>query len=138
MSFYYELPIYRTTNIPAMPGRPYKGAYQVGVAVQPPTVQVDSSNIQLGSVPDKLIVFIRKPIATQRCSDAHFVARITNTAITWNNQSGLLASMTPEQFYINSIQSGLTGLTCDQFSGSVMSVGAYSGNDDGAPSSMRN
>jgi len=46
--------------------------------------------------------------------------------------------MTPEQLHINSIQSGLIGLTWDQFSGSVMSVGAYSGEPNGAPSAMRN
>jgi hypothetical protein len=46
--------------------------------------------------------------------------------------------MTPEQLYRNSIQSGLTGLTWDQFSGSVVSVGGYSGEPGGEPSSMRN
>ena len=110
---YYELPIYRTTNIPAMLGKPNFGCYQNGVAVEPPTVQIDSSNIQLSSVPEKLIVFIRKPVATQKCTDADFYATITGITITWNNQSGLLASMTPEQLYRNSIQSGLTGLTWD-------------------------
>jgi len=89
-------------------------------------------------VPDKLIVFIRKPVATQKCTDADFYATIKSITITWNNQSGLLASMTPEQLYRNSIQSGLTDLTWDQFSGSVMSIGAFSGEPNGAASSIRN
>ena len=94
-----------------MPGRPKYGAYQNGAAIDSPTVQIDSSNIRLSPIPDKLIVFIRKTVATQKCTDADFFATSTNITITWNNQSGLLASMTPEQLYRNSIQSGLTGLT---------------------------
>ena len=66
-------------------------------------------------------------MADQKCTDADFYATISNITITWNNQAGLLASMTPEQLYRNSIQSGLTGLTWDQFSGSVVSVGGLSG-----------
>jgi hypothetical protein len=75
-------------------------------------------------------------VADQKCTDADFYATISNMTITWNNQAGLLASMTPEQLYRNSIQSGLTGLTWDQFSGSVVSVGGWSGGT-GFLSSMR-
>ena len=46
--------------------------------------------------------------------------------------------MTPEQLYRNSIQSGLTGLTWDQFSGSVVSVGGLSGLPGYLASAMRN
>ena len=134
---YYELPIYRTTNIPEMPGRPKFGSYQNGVVDERRTVQFDSRNIQLSSMPDKLIVSTRKPVTTKRCSDADFFATIKNITITWNNQSGLLASMTPEQLYRNSIQSGLTGLTWDQFSGSVVSVGGFRGEPGGGPSMLR-
>ena len=81
--------------------------------MDPPTYQMESSNIQLSSVPDKLIVFIQKQVADQKCTDADFYATISNITIRWNNQAGLLASMTPEQLYRNSIQSGLTGLTWD-------------------------
>ena len=45
--------------------------------------------------------------------------------------------MTPEQLYINYFQSGLSGLTWDQFSGSVISVGAYFGADNGHHSATR-
>ena len=129
--------MYRTTDTPAMPRGPNAGAYLNGVAVEPPTVQIYSSNIQLSSVPDKLIIFIRKPVATQNCTDADFFATITNITITWNNQCGLSASMTSEQLYRNSIQSGLTGLTWDQLSGRVVSVGANAGDPNGKPCSMR-
>ncbi|MFM7989801.1 MAG: major capsid protein V20 domain-containing protein [Candidatus Fonsibacter sp.] len=38
-----------------------------------------------------------------------------------NNQSGLLSSMTPEQLYKNSVQSGLANMSRDECSGSIIS-----------------
>ncbi|MFM7988647.1 MAG: major capsid protein V20 domain-containing protein, partial [Candidatus Fonsibacter sp.] len=42
-------------------------------------------------------------------------------SINFNNQAGLLSSMTPEQLYRNSVQSGLANMSWDEFSGSVIS-----------------
>ena len=56
------------------------------------------------------------------CSQAESYATITNVSINFNNQAGLLSSMTQQQLYRNSVQSGLTNLDWDQFSGSTISV----------------
>ncbi|MFM7978420.1 MAG: major capsid protein V20 domain-containing protein, partial [Candidatus Fonsibacter sp.] len=42
-------------------------------------------------------------------------------SINFSNQAGLLSSMTPEQLYRNSVQSGLANMSWDEFSGSVIS-----------------
>ncbi|MFM7981747.1 MAG: major capsid protein V20 domain-containing protein [Candidatus Fonsibacter sp.] len=41
--------------------------------------------------------------------------------INFNNQAGLLSSMTREQLYINSVQSGLANMSWCEFCGSVIS-----------------
>ncbi|MFM7978910.1 MAG: major capsid protein V20 domain-containing protein [Candidatus Fonsibacter sp.] len=42
-------------------------------------------------------------------------------SVNFNNQAGLLSSMTPEQLHRNSVQSGLANMSWDEFSGSVIS-----------------
>ena len=65
---YYELPVYRTGNLPPIngigdgemlgPG----GARPAGSWPEGQSVVVHSSNIQLNSSPDKLVIFVREPI----------------------------------------------------------------------------
>ena len=78
---------------------------------------IQSSNIQLDCVPDKLIIFVRKPVANLSCFDTDSYLTIKQISINWNNQAGLLSSMSPEQLYRNSILSGLGNLTWDEFCG---------------------
>ena len=54
--------------------------------------------------------------------DADCYATINKISINFNNQAGLLSSMTPQQLYRNSVQSGLVGITWEQFSGSLVTV----------------
>ncbi|MFM7988319.1 MAG: major capsid protein V20 domain-containing protein, partial [Candidatus Fonsibacter sp.] len=42
-------------------------------------------------------------------------------SINFNNQAGLSSSMTPEQPYRNSVQSGLANMRWDEFCGSALS-----------------
>ena len=93
-----------------------------GVFPEPPALTLYSSNIQLSGIPDKLIVFVRQTVAPLTCSQAESYATITNISINFNNQAGLLSSMTPQQLYRSSVQSGLTNLSWDQFKGTAMSV----------------
>jgi hypothetical protein len=44
---------------------------------------------------------------------------IKQISINWNNQAGLLSSMSPEQLYRNSILSGLGNLTGDELSAAL-------------------
>ncbi|MFM7985556.1 MAG: major capsid protein V20 domain-containing protein, partial [Candidatus Fonsibacter sp.] len=46
---------------------------------------------------------------------------IKNISINFNNQARFLSSMTPEQLYRNSVQSGLANMSWDEFCGSVIS-----------------
>ena len=119
---YYELPIYRTTSLPVLTARPHRGQMVAGSFQDAVPGTIYSSNIQLSGIPDKLIVFVRRPIGTLNCADADSYATITGISINFNNQAGLLSSMTPQQLYRNSVQSGLVGLTWEQFSGSCVSV----------------
>jgi hypothetical protein len=135
---YYELPIYRTTNFDILPPRALFGQVTAtGAFADNVTMTLQSSNIQLSGIPDKLIVFVRKTVANLTPADADCYATIQNISINFNNQAGLLSSMTPQQLYRNSIQSGLAAMTWDQFSGSTMSVSGYNNLANGQPSTSR-
>jgi len=136
----YELPVYRTSNFTDLPpGRKFYGQPDpTGLFADPAAVTLSSSNIQLSSIPDKLIVFVRKSIANTLSSEPDYYATITNISLTWNNQAGLLSTMTPQQLYRNSVQSGLVGLSWEQFSGNVSSIcGRLANTAGGAPSAIR-
>ena len=109
---YYEFPIYRTGNQPHLPARARYGQMPAnGEFIDPVGVQISSSNVQLSGIPDKLIVFVRKTINNIGSHDAESYATITNISLNFNNQAGLLSSMTQQQLYRNSVQSGLVGLS---------------------------
>ena len=103
---YYELPIYRTSNFSTIPSIGFgkqkaDGTYTGGEAAA--TVTLSSSNIQLNCVPDKLVICVRRQIAGLNCCDTDSYLTINNIAINWNNQAGLLSSMSPEMLYRSSI-----------------------------------
>ena len=133
---YYELPVYKTTSLPPLRTRDRNGhPSDTGEFPEPEPVTLSSSNIQLSGIPDKLIIFVRKPTSKLLCYDTDSYATIKNISINFNNQAGLLSSMTPEQLYRNSVQSGLANMSWDEFNGSVVSVGGDS--DDGAGVALR-
>jgi len=118
---HYELPIYHTTNLGFLQSRPNRGQMSAdGTFFEPPSLTINSSSMQLSAVPDKLIVFVRPPIANTPNNFGDTYATSQKISITWNNQAGLLSSMEPRQLYRNSIQSGLAGLTWEQFTGIVL------------------
>ena len=120
---FYEFPVYRTSNNVALQPRPnYGRATQTGVIEDAPTVTIASHNIQLSGIPDKLIIFVRKRVADLGCKDTDSYATIKGISINFNNQAGLLSSMTQEQLFRNSIQSGLANMSWDEFCGSTVSA----------------
>ena len=120
---FYELPVYRSTNLPDLPAKANQGhADATGNFPVAPSLTINSLNIQLSGIPDKLIIFVRKPPSVLRCDDTDCFATITNISLNFNNQAGLLSSMTPEQLYRNSVQSGLANMSWDEFCGVTMSV----------------
>jgi len=90
--------------------------------VEAPPTTLYSTNIQLSGIPDKLIICVRKPPSTLNCGDTDSYATIKGISINFNNQAGLLSSMTPEQLFRNSVQSGLANMSWDEFCGSTVSV----------------
>ena len=132
---YYELPIYRSTNLNvALTGLPSQnaiGTYQAAGAGDMDNLgrlnlgqigDIQSSNIQLNCIPDKLIVFARKTVGNLTCGDTDSFLTIRGVSINWNNQAGILSSFSMEQLYRASIASGLNNLTWEEFSGVTTSV----------------
>jgi hypothetical protein len=122
---FYELPIYRTANFGDLPGagRGYinpNGTFNVLNNANATTL--NSANIQLNCVPDKLIIFVRKVVGNLNCGDVDNYLTIKRISLNWNNQAGLLSSMSPEQLYRNSLLSGLGTVTWDEFCGQTISV----------------
>ena len=126
---FYEFPVYRTSNNVALQPRPnYGRAISAGVIEDAPTATIASHNIQLSGIPDKLIIFVRKRVADLGCKDTDSYATIKGISINFNNQAGLLSSMTQEQLFRNSIQSGLANMSWDEFCGSTVSAASGSTN----------
>ena len=84
-------------------------------AVNYATTSFTSQTIQLNMIPDKILIYCRptqlaKTDATQ--SDginpavSDFACGITGISINFNNQSGILASATPDQLFRYSVESG--------------------------------
>jgi len=65
-----------------------------------------SNTIALNQVPDKLIVFIRKPMSQQNNNDTDSFWTLNNISINWNNNSGLLSSASAQQIWQMSNEAG--------------------------------
>ena len=115
---YYELPIYRTTGKNTLPARKlYTNLGGRFDDVQ--TYDEICNNIQLNMIPDKLIIYCKRRDMTTSYADAFLT--ITGININFNNNAGLLSSMTQHQLYKASVNSGLH-MSWQEFSGLTMSV----------------
>ena len=113
---YYEFPVYRTTNFPDIAGRGAGTIQADGTFSEGGRSVLNSSNIQLNGIPDKLIIFVRKNMSLLDCRESDKYLTIKGIRISFNNQAGLLASQNPQQLYRNSVLSGLH-MSWEQFSG---------------------
>jgi len=68
---------------------------------------VTMSNIQLNSIPDSLIIFARKPIASQTCKDSDFFLCPRSINLNFNNNSGLLSGVPARTLYNMTKKNGL-------------------------------
>jgi hypothetical protein len=118
---YYEFPVYRTTNFPEIVGRGFGIIADDGTFSEGGTAVLNSSNIQLNGIPDKLVIFVRKNMGNLDCRESDKYLTIRGIRINFNNQAGLLASQSPQQLYQNSVLSGLH-MSWEQFSGLTTSV----------------
>jgi hypothetical protein len=119
---YYEIRIFKTSGNDDLPSRLFEGQpNNAGEFINPEVKTITSSNIQLSGTPDKLIICVRKVIGYMVPNQTDSYATIKNISINFNSQAGLLSSMTPEQLFRCSVQSGLANMSWDEFCGSTMS-----------------
>jgi hypothetical protein len=116
---YYELNAFRTPGAVDLPARTLTLDHNPN-AIQ--TQSVESSNMQLNMVPDKLIIAVRRIISKCDCTYSDNYASIQSVNITFNNAAGLLSNHTQRQLYDASVDSGLANLSWEEFRGSVVSV----------------
>jgi len=109
---YYELSRYinsQAKQIAAVAAVAFRGAKPA-----PGTETYSSSTISFNQIPDKLIIFLRKP--TQTYTDSDSFLPITNININWNNSSGVCSSFTQAELWKNSVEAG-SNQTWDEFRG---------------------
>lgn len=103
---YYELPRFITP---------------VGAAVLAGAQQtLVSQTLSLNQVPDKMILMVRKQMATQKPNDPDCYLPINNVSIQFNNNVGILSSATQQDLYRMSIEAG-SSQNWYEFSGSALS-----------------
>ena len=95
---YYDLPVFKTP-IASVPMAPLANSTQ----------QVVANSLQLGSVPDKLIIYCRKLVSNQTCNDTDSFLTINSVNINWNNTAGLLSSYSQNQLFLMSVKNGYNG-----------------------------
>ncbi len=65
-----------------------------------------SSNLQINSIPDLIIINVRKPMNSQTIQDASAFLTINNISLNLNNQSGLLSSASAYDLWRMSVKNG--------------------------------
>ena len=109
---FYELPRYIST-----PGQQYLGFPVTANMSARPTVQtVSTSSLQLNQIPDKLIIQLRNPLQNCVAGTPDAFLGINNISINFNNQSGILASATPQDLWRYSVENG-SNQSWNEFSG---------------------
>ena len=102
---YYEMPRYLSTQTPTIPYATRGAGANIGVLI-PNEQRLTFTTTQLNQIPDKLLIFVRKSKQQQLITDADFALAIRGISISFNNQSGILASATQDQLYRFSVEAG--------------------------------
>lgn len=85
------------------------------------TFSLPSNNIQLNTIPKRIVVFARRNDSTTTVSTTDSFAALTSLSINFDNQSGILSGASQEQLWLMSRESGLN-LSWTEFSKTVGSV----------------
>jgi hypothetical protein len=91
---YSDFPRYITSNLDTLGGLGTSKTYS-------------SQNIQLNQIPDKLYIFLRKPMANQTATDSSTFLPIKNISMNFANASGLIASASQMDLWKMSVDNGL-------------------------------
>ena len=89
-------------------------------------VQIQSNTYNLTQVPDKICIFLRKKMSSQRPTDNDAVPVITNISLNWNNNAGLLSSAVLQDLFQYSVEAG-SNQNYSEFIGQANSSKNYNG-----------
>jgi hypothetical protein len=84
---------------------------------------INSQSISLNSIPDKLIICVRKQVSKQTLYDSDHFFPISKIVVNFNNKAGLLSSATQWDLWRMSVESG-SNQTWAEFSGRAAVGGA--------------
>lgn len=87
----------------------------IGLLAPNATQTVQSNNIQLHSIPNRMYIGARRRNQDQTAFTTDTFAGITNISVNWNNKNGLLSAATPKDLHKLSVANGLE-LSWSQFS----------------------
>jgi hypothetical protein len=85
---------------------------------------ITSNTYNLTQIPDKICIFLRKRMTTQRPTDLDAVPVITNISLNFNNNAGLLSSATLQDLYYYSVMAG-SNQTFSEFCGQANGSSIY-------------
>ena len=109
---YYELPVYRTSNLPTLPAATINANGSLNFTVVP----ITSNSLHLSMIPDSLIIYVRRKDLTNKDSDSF--ACIRSVQIQFDNVAGILVNATQEDLWRMSVENGLN-MSWDEFRGSM-------------------
>jgi len=99
---YWEMPRFLTTGLAACSA----GSLNACGGLTYGSTTYASNTIQLNQIPDKLIIFLRRPKALRNPGTTDSSLFISRISVSFNNQSGILASATDDQLYRFSYEAG--------------------------------
>lgn len=109
---YYTIPHYITNGVKV----PKFTLPAGGIAPTVSTQVIQSSTISFNQIPDKLIVFLRKPLGEQDHKDSDSFLTIEKINLNWDNSSGVCTSYTQSDLWRMSVESG-SNQSWDEFRG---------------------
>jgi hypothetical protein len=77
-----------------------------GSLTAPSTARLVSSTITLNTIPDKLVICVRKSLSAKTSSDTDSFLPISGISLNFANQAGILSGATKEQLYTFSREAG--------------------------------
>ena len=100
---YMEYPLYKTRSNTAL-NAPVTNAGNGEVAVT--NYDIVSNTFSLNQIPDKLIIYVRKPFSTMTNNDADAFLPIEGISISFNNSQGILSGADAYTLWQMSVESG--------------------------------
>ena len=93
---------------------------------------VVAKSLQLGIIPDSILLFVRKINTKQTAQDSDSFMAITNINLTWDSVPGLLSGLTQHQLYQLSVENG-SSQNIHQFIGKCLMSNGASGSGRSVP-----